>query len=68
MRSMPWLDAALAQSRTLDSGDSLFMLQQVYLLFFVRHFHDASFVSPFISTCDAVIRALANCRPLDVNM
>ena len=38
MRSMPWSDADLAQSRTLDSGESpscFFMLQQVKTLFFM---------------------------------
>jgi len=39
MRSMPWLDADLAQSRTLDSGESpscffmwLFMVIFLFLL------------------------------------
>ncbi len=38
MRSMPWLDADLAQSRTLDSGESpscFFMLFMVNYLFFI---------------------------------
>jgi hypothetical protein len=40
MRSMPWLDADLAQSRTLDSGESpscFSMLFMVNLLFLFLH-------------------------------
>ena len=40
MRSMPWLDADLAQSRALDSGESpscFFMLFMVNCLFLFLH-------------------------------
>jgi hypothetical protein len=40
MRSMPWLDADLAQIRTLDSGESpscFFMLFTVNFLFLFLH-------------------------------
>jgi len=44
------------------------VIQSFNSLFFVRVFHAAIFVSPFISTTEAVINAQANFWPLAVSI
>ena len=46
----------------------IFVLLSFNFLFFVRDFHAAIFVSPLMSTADAVSRAQANFRPLAVSV
>ena len=45
-----------------------FVLQSFSFLFFVRDFHAAIFVSPLMSTAEAVSNAVANFRPLAVSV
>ena len=45
-----------------------FILQSFRFLFFMRDFHAAIFVSPLMSTAEAVSNAVANFRPLAVSV
>ena len=48
--------------------EQTFVLQSFSFLFFVRDFHAAIFVSPLMSTAEAVSNAVANFRPLAVSV